>query len=236
MLTILVEILMLPTIHPTVHSTFLWQESLSGLGRSRVVGISLPLPSHPPLLTRISLQWCCNERWMKGDNFKNSRLSSSLASNIRISSMYSWKIHQERMYYATTYIWKAGVPSYQHVWLPDMKITTPQVWRLFTGFKTSPNITPHTDQLSSKPNITDLLQMFQGLSYFILASNINQHKEKDKLLIILAQISCDATWLRRSTSKDKSRRLAPAFNRKGYRPQGKPQAAVSSFFWATKLH
>jgi len=74
-----------------------------------------------------------------------------------------------------------------------MKITTPQVWRLFTGFKTSPNITPHTDQLSSKPNITDLLQMFQGLSYFILASNINQHKEKDKLLIILAQISCDAT-------------------------------------------
>lgn len=136
------------------------------------------------------------------------------------------------MYYATTYIWKSGVPSYQHVWLPHMKITTPQVCRLSPGFKTS---SPFSQD--SKHHSTFILINFPSsqtsptcgrfsqdyISYFILASNINQRKEKDKLLIILAQISCDATWLRRSTSKDKSRRLAPAFNRKGYRPQGNPK-------------
>ena len=39
MLMMFAEIRMLPTNQPTIHSTLLWQESLSGLGRSRVVGI-----------------------------------------------------------------------------------------------------------------------------------------------------------------------------------------------------
>ena len=135
--------------------------------------------------------------------------------------------------------WKSQLPKFGDCSLALKLVPT------FPRLQTSLHILINCPSSQTSPTCID----FPRIILFHLCKQHEPTKRNDKLLIILAQISCDATWLRRSTSKDKSRRLAPAFNRKGYRPQGKKtQRPVSCFFlgnnkthgnktsWSFRLH